>query len=79
MAKRRKLYIDSAACMTVVWPMKADEGKAHCPRTHHALGCVYIPPPGGWRWLTFGESPQSGEAISERAAIKAIRFRWGLY
>jgi hypothetical protein len=77
--KRRTAYIDSAACMTIVWPTRADEGTAHCPRTHHALGAIYIPPSGGWNWITFGENPQRGDADSEREAIRKIRLQWGLY
>lgn len=77
--QHRKTYIDMAACATILWPQKADEGKAHCPPSHHALGMVYIPPQGGWRWLTFGEKPQKGETETEEDAVRAIRLRWGLY
>lgn len=77
--KRRKLYIDMAGCLTIIWPYKADENKAHCPRTHHALGMVYIPPRGGWIWVTFGQNPLQGIADTEKNAIRAIRKCWGLY
>jgi hypothetical protein len=79
MSKRRRVYVDMAASMTVHYPRAADAGKAHCPRTHHALGCTYVPPSGGWRWLTFGAGPVQGEAETEAAALKALRRCWGLY